>query len=197
VRIQEQEERGFSLIELMFVLAVVAIALGLGAPLFATVAANSRMTTAANDLVTSLHAARSEALKRRVTVTLCATPDGAGACVADGNLGAGWTVFVDRNADAAISDDDVVLQRHAALEGDLQNGVTTTPAPLMFTDAGSLALDAPLTDFHLQLCDHRGDADTGGGIAAGRWIQISQLGRQQMIRTRAELQSDRNPLGGC
>lgn len=178
----------------MFVLAVVGIALGIGAPLFATLAANNRMSSATNDLVTSLHAARSEALKRQVTVTLCPTPDGAGPCVAGGNLGAGWTVFVDRNADAAISADDVILQRHAALDGDLRNGVTATPAALMFTDAGSLA---PLTDFHIQLCDHRGDADTGAGIAAGRWIQITQLGRQQLIRTQADLQSDQNPLGGC
>ncbi len=179
----------------MFVLAVVAIALGIGAPLFATLAANNRMSSATNDLVTSLHAARSEALKRQVTVTLCPTPDGAGACIAGGNLGAGWTVFVDRNADAAISADDVILQRHAALDGDLRNGVIATPAALMFTDAGSLA--APLTDFHIQLCDHRGDADTGADIAAGRWIQITQLGRQQLIRTQADLQSDQNPLGGC
>ena len=181
----------------MVVLGVVAIALGVGVPVFNTLAANNRMSGATNDLITSLHAARSEALKRQVTVTLCPTPDGAGACVAGGNLGSGWTVFVDRNADGAISGDDVILQRHAALDGNLANGVTSTPADLMFTDAGTLALDAPLTDFHIQLCDYRGDADTGAGIAAGRWIQISQLGRQQLVRTRVDLQSDRNPLGGC
>jgi prepilin-type N-terminal cleavage/methylation domain-containing protein len=194
---KQERDTGFSLIELLFVLAVVGIALGLGAPLFATLAANNRMSSATNDLVTSLHAARSEAIKRQVTVTLCPTQDGAGACIAGGNLGAGWTVFVDRNADGAISDDDVIVQQHTALDGDLRAGVTATPADLMFTDAGTLALDAPLTDFHIQLCDHRGDADTGAGIAAGRLIQITQLGRQQLVRTRADLQSDRNPLGGC
>ena len=194
---KEERESGFGLIELMVVLGVVAIALGIGVPVFTTLAANNRMSGATNDLITSLHAARSEALKRQVTVTLCPTPDGAGACVAGGNLGSGWTVFVDRNADGAISADDVILQQHAALDGDLRNGVTATAADLMYTAAGSLALDAPLTDFHIQLCDHRGDADTGAGIAAGRWIQISQLGRQQLVRTRADLQSDRNPLGGC
>ena len=43
--------------------------------------------------------------------------------------------------------------------------------------AGTLALDCPAHGFHIQLCDYRGDVDTGAGIAAGRWIQISQLGR--------------------
>jgi len=203
VRIQEQQQeqrqraQGFSLIELMVVLGVVAIALGIGAPLFATLAANNRMSSATNDLVSSLIAARSEALKRQVTVTLCPTPDGAGACVAGGSLGSGWTVFVDRNADGAISADDVVVQQHGALEGDLRDGVTATPVDLMFTAAGTLAIDAPRPDFHIQLCDQRGDADTGAGIAAGRWIQISGLGRQQLVRARLDIQSDRNPLGGC
>ena len=57
--------------------------------------------------------------------------------------------------------------------------------------------DAPFTDYNIQICDRRGDVDTGAGIAAGRWIQVSPLGRQQLVRTRADIQSDRNPLGGC
>jgi hypothetical protein len=60
----------------------------------------------------------------------------------------------------------VILQRHGS-DGNLVGGVTATPADLMYTDAGTLALDAPLTDFHIQLCDYRGDVILGG-IAAGR-----------------------------
>ncbi|MBL8201716.1 MAG: GspH/FimT family pseudopilin [Chromatiales bacterium] len=183
----------------MVALAVVAIALGVGVPMFTTLAANQRMSSATNDLVTSLHAARSEALMRRVTVALCPTPDGAGPCLDGGNLGLGWTVFVDRNGDGSISADDVILQRHAALPPEFTAGVTSTPADLRFTDSGALGFDAgaPFTDYHIQICDRRGDVDTGRGIAAGRWIQISALGRQQLVRTRADLQSERNPLGGC
>ena len=183
----------------MVALVVVAIALGIGVPVFTTMAANERMSSATNDLVTSLHGARSEALMRQAPITLCPTPDGAGACVGGGNLALGWTVFVDRNGDGSLDADDVILQRHAALHPELRDGLTTTPTALRFTDAGTLRFDPgePFTDYHIQLCDRRGDADTGGGIAAGRWIQISGLGRQQLVRTRATLQSDRNPLGGC
>jgi type IV fimbrial biogenesis protein FimT len=189
--------RGFSLIEIMVVLGVIAIALGFGVPVFTTVAANQRMSAATNDLVASLHGARSEALKRQVAVTLCPAANGDGDCVQGGNFAQGWTAFVDRNADGSMSDDDVVLQRHVALPADLRDAVTATAANLMFTPAGTLALDAPLTDFNIQICDSRGDADTGAGTAAGRWIQVTQLGRQRLVRQRAELQSDRNPLGGC
>lgn len=183
----------------MVALVVVAIALGVGVPVFTTMAANQRMSSATNDLVTTLHAARSEALMRQAPVVLCPTPDGAGACVEGGNLALGWAVFVDRGDDGSISADDVIVQRHAALHPEFRDSVTTTPADLRFTDEGALRFDpgAPFTDYSIQICDRRGDVDTGGGIAAGRWIQISPLGRQQLVRTRTDIQSDRNPLGGC
>lgn len=183
----------------MVAFVVMAIALGIGVPVFTSLVANERMSSATNELVRSLHAARSEALMRRAPISLCPTPDGTGGCVDGGNLGLGWTVFVDRNADGAISADDVILQQHGAMPAELPAGVTATPAVLRFTDAGTLGFDpgAPFTDFHIQICDRRGDADTGAGVAAGRWIQISALGRQQLVRSRAGIQSDRNPLGGC
>ena len=45
----------------MVVLGVMALALGIGVPLFSAIAANSRMSSATNDLLASLRAARSEA----------------------------------------------------------------------------------------------------------------------------------------
>ena len=186
----------------MFVLAVVAIALGIGAPAFTTMFANSRMTGATNDLVSSLHAARSEAIKRQVTVTLCPTVEGDGPCLTDGNLASGWTVFVDRNADATISADDVVVQSHAALPSQMRDGLRVNPAAapgyIIFNGTGAVgtaALPDSLTD--IQLCDERGDVDTGGGVAAGRWIQIHPTGRIELQRKRAILQGARSPLGGC
>ncbi len=183
-------------------LAVAAIALGIGVPAFTTMFANTRMTGATNDLVSSLHAARSEALKRQVTVTLCPTLEGDGPCLTDGSLASGWTVFVDRNADASISADDVVLQRHAALPVQLRDGFRVNPAAapayIIFNGAGAVgtaALPDSLTD--IELCDSRGDADTGGGVAAGRWIQILPTGRIDLQRKRVTLQGDLSPFGGC
>ncbi len=181
----------------MVVLGVMAVALGVGVPVFATLAANSRMSSATNDLLGSLRAARSEALTRRARrVMICPTPDGAGDCVAGGNLGAGWTVFLDNDRDESIGVDDVVLQRHDALEADLVDGLSISPSAddLLFNDKGELEnVDA----IEIQLCDFRGDMDTGGDVAAGRWIRIGKFGQPQLSRMRADVQSDRNSLGGC
>ena len=199
---EEQQQSGFSLIELIVVLGVVAIALGIGAPAFATLFANNRMTAAVNDLMTSLHAAHSEAIKRQVTVTLCSTADGNGGCTNGGSLADGWTVFVDRNSDAIISDDDVVLQRHPALPVELRAGLSVGPATALnyIAFAGTGTLGTPMLTNSIrdvQLCDGRGDVDTGGGIAAGRWVQLHPTGWPELHRDRVSIQGDRAPLGGC
>ncbi len=202
VLLQEQKQRGFGLIEILFVLAIVAIALGIGVPAFNTLIANQRMSSATNDLVSSLHAARSEAIKRQVTVTVCPTVEGDGPCLPNGSLASGWTVFVDQNtADAAIGADDVVVQRHAALPAELWDGLAVNPAAasgyIVFNGSGSVGtpeLPDSLTD--IQLCDSRGDVDTGGGVAAGRWIHIHPAGRPELHRKRDDVQ-ERSPFEGC
>lgn len=199
---REQQERGFSLIELLVVLAVCAIALGLGVPAFTSMFANDRMSSATNDLVSSLHAARSDAITRRSPVTLCPSADGGTTCTDSGTLVQGWVVFADANANGVLDAGEPVLQRHAALPAELATGLTTGPAGapgyISFAADGSIGtptLPSPLRD--IQLCDHRGDIDTGGGVAAGRWIQLHPTGRVELHRERAVLQGSRAPLGGC
>jgi type IV fimbrial biogenesis protein FimT len=51
--------------------AVLAIALGAGVPSMSAFIKNSRLAAHTNDLLTSLHLARTEAGKRNARVTLC------------------------------------------------------------------------------------------------------------------------------
>ena len=55
---------GVTLVELLVTLAVVATVLTLGIPTFTAFLQNNRMSAAANDVLSSMHLARSEALKR-------------------------------------------------------------------------------------------------------------------------------------
>ena len=89
---------GFSLIELMITLAVLAIALAVGIPSFQGMIQRNRVVAAANELVAALQTARVEAVRRNRRVTLCPSADGA-ACA-----GSDWSrliVFVDANANGA------------------------------------------------------------------------------------------------
>lgn len=62
--------KGLTLIELMIGLAVFSVLLTIGIPSFNNIIQNSRLTTQTNELLGSLMAARSEALKRNATVVV-------------------------------------------------------------------------------------------------------------------------------
>jgi type IV fimbrial biogenesis protein FimT len=101
--------RGFTLIELMVAIMVLAILLGVAVPSFRDAALGSRLTAYANDLVASAQVARSEAIKRNAPVRLCVSSGGA-ACEED-SWEAGWIV---------VTDGGQVLQRQQPISGDFR-----------------------------------------------------------------------------
>lgn len=108
---------GFTLIELMVTVTVLAIMLGIGVPSFRNFIAGQKVKTATYDLMASLLLARSEAVKRNTNVVL--TPGSATAWAG------GWTVGTGTLT---------LLQQQAA------DGVTITPKdPASPSSAVSLA----------------------------------------------------------
>jgi type IV fimbrial biogenesis protein FimT len=112
--------RGFTLIELMTAILVLAILVGVAIPSFREFASDSRMGSAASDLVTAMNVARSEALRRSTPVEVCASADLAG-CANTTNWTSGWIVFADFNGNGAV-DANELLQSWAGP----QAGVTVT-----------------------------------------------------------------------
>lgn len=85
-------QRGFTLMELMITIAVMSILLTLALPNFRTALQNNRLTGQANEMLTAMQFARSEALKRGFPVEMCSSADGA---TCGGNWNLGWIVYVD------------------------------------------------------------------------------------------------------
>lgn len=65
--------RGFTVIELMVVVAIMAVLAGIGGPSMLNMVRTSKVRGAASDLYGDMLMARSEAIKRRTTITLAAT----------------------------------------------------------------------------------------------------------------------------
>jgi len=95
--------RGFTLIELMFGIALFALLMVLAMPTFTTLLQNSRLRGATDSILAGLQTARSEALRRNQTVEFMLTSDaldapGDGSGIAANATGPGWAV---RALDAA------------------------------------------------------------------------------------------------
>ena len=77
-------QRGFTLIEMMVTVTIIAVMLGLGVPSFRNFIASQKAKSASHDLMTAMVIARSEAIKRNAVVTL--------APVTADTWVSGWTV---------------------------------------------------------------------------------------------------------
>lgn len=117
-----KQTRGFTLIELLVTITIVAILAALAAPSFGRLVADNALSTQANSLMADLRFARSEALKRGISVTLCpsTTALDAGATCSGSDWKTGWIAFIDNDADntrKVVAPAETILRR--------QEGFTT------------------------------------------------------------------------
>src|SRR5437762_8608072 len=93
---------GFSITELMVVVAIVAILLGIGAPSYRYITNSYRMSAEVNGLLGDLQYARAEAIREGQYVTACVSSDGA-SCTGGPHWENGWIVFSDPNNNQTVT----------------------------------------------------------------------------------------------
>jgi len=91
---------GFTLIEMLVVIAISAILLAVGVPSFSYMVDRNRVAGEVNEMLADLALTRSEALARRGRVIMCRSTDGATCTGAANDWNSGWIVFVDNPAGA-------------------------------------------------------------------------------------------------
>ena len=109
-------ERGFTLTELLVVMAIVAVLLGVGVPSYRYITNSYRMSSEVNGLLGDLMYARSEAIKEGQDVTVCVSPDGVN-CAGAATWQSGWVVFSNPTPHAANPPAGSVLRVQAPFSG--------------------------------------------------------------------------------
>ncbi len=110
-------ERGFTLIELMVTISVAAILVFVAVPSFGAFMRNSQLSGYSNTFYIGLRLARSEALKRNAKVSICASSNGT-TCSSSTDWATGWVVFTDSAGVAGVLDaTDELLKTHEAFAG--------------------------------------------------------------------------------
>ena len=130
--------RGFTLVELAVVLAIVAVLLRVATPGLSRGAAARALAAQASEFMAALRFARAQALARGAAVTICASAPGADAPACQRARSAdwrsGWLVFADRDRRGTPNPHEPLLRIQQPLQR--SGGVAGTRASISFTAAG-------------------------------------------------------------
>ena len=126
MKINTRSIRAFTLIEMIVTVVVVAIIMTMAVPSFNSHIQNSRAIATANNLFFALKLARSEAIKRAVSVSVCPAGNvNFTACGSDWTQG--WLVFVNSDENSVFQNNTVEpLIRSEQVTG---SNYTITPLP--------------------------------------------------------------------
>jgi len=156
---------GFTLIELMVVLVILAVILMIAVPSYRTLTERTRLKSYANEVVASVYLARSEAIKRNAVMTLCASTDGT-SCTGGDAWEQGWIV---------MDPNDTVIKHQQALASGIILFDLSSINTMAFQPSGAAS-----TAVFLKLCQQGASAGVEEKIVA-----VSATGRPRIQTTTA------------
>lgn len=185
MRAHRRPMEGFTIVELMVVIAIVAVVMVFAIPSYKSVTTQSRMAGEINDLASDIALARSAAIKQGLTVTICpsANPSAppsttAPACANSTQWNTGWIVFIDTAGNQTFTTSgDTLLRIHGPFTGSdtlVYSSTSGTTNAITFNRMGGTASFGSATDF--------GDAgtltlhDSTNNAAWYRCVKLSEAG---------------------
>jgi type IV fimbrial biogenesis protein FimT len=162
--------RGFTLMEMMFTVAVAGVILAVAVPSFQTMIANNRLTTQATEIVAAMNFARSAAISSNKSVWFCRVNLEVSSNCA-GSAGE-WDFFIVRDASAvlrrgALADYSGTVSFESDLTGDR---ITFTPDGLAHNGVATGPL---VSDNELTICSSKVSGDNMRVITVGAGSRMS------------------------
>ena len=133
-------QSGFTLLELMVVIAMMGVLMAVGIPTFTSMMANSELSDTANELVLSLRKARAAAIESGRDAIVCSSIDESSCSGVTGNWNKGWLIMVDRNLDGDYKESDGELVWVKQMKSNTRITITASK------DTGTLGANADFTD---------------------------------------------------
>lgn len=128
---------GLTLIEILVVVAIVAVATALAGPDLSALIHSNRLASKINALNADVTLAKTQAIKRAAAVTLCASIDRQ-TCSQESDLASGWIVFSDPNENQAVDSEEAILKAQDRLEGDDRIVLSDSQGAVSFNRNGTI-----------------------------------------------------------
>lgn len=136
--------RGFTLIELMVTIAVMAIGAAIALPSFTGIIRSNRVATGTNTLIATFNLARTEAIRSNRGGGMCISTNGT-SCTTSGGWEQGWLVWTDLDGEGDLSAGEPVVRYMEASKG---LAMTSDAKAIIFDQRGRLV---PRADIELVL----------------------------------------------
>lgn len=162
---------GYTLIELMIALSLMAILMAYGLPNYYSFKQNQIMRQEVNRLVGSINFARNHSINASEYVVLCATQSMT-SCDGATDWHGGWMVFLDNNETREFDDGDQLLMFEHGINHNISATSSQYRQKIRFDQMGA----APGTNLTVRFCDDRG-ADFGKAVI------ISNVGRPRVTQS--------------
>lgn len=130
--------RGFTLIELTIVMALISILAAIAAPGMGRLGNTMTVRSASQDLYNALNYTRGEAISRVTNVSICPTTNGTSCSSSVTDWNNAWLIYVDQDGDCGV---DEVLQTNSIANNNAEitvtakdsGGTTISPTPGCFS----------------------------------------------------------------
>lgn len=167
--------RGWTLVESMVVLGIVAVMAAWSLPSFIGAIQQARLSTAAHEFMSAISLARSEAIKRNARTVLCVAAS-ENSCTSTGYWNQGWLLFEDVNNNGSLDSFEKVIRFQSALHsGVVIKGNTPVSKYVSFLGTGrSHLLSGAMQAGTVSIC-HRASTPV-----AGRAIVMNVVGRPRV-----------------
>lgn len=155
-----QTRMGFSLIELMVTIAVLAILVAVALPSFTHTIRNNQFQALQDSLLSAFQFARSEAINRNSAVSICPSVNGQ-SCSGNANWNNGWIIYQDSGAGNSSAIEQILrVERldvaltisHSGAPADLSPGLF-----IRYIPQGFAAYSAPIGAQAIRICDPEGN----------------------------------------
>ena len=165
---RRNKQAGLSLIELLGTVSIIAVVNALAAPTLGETFKRNHLRSQAEQVMTTLTLARSEAVKRNQPVSICRSEDGE---TCGGSWSDGWIVFANLDGDDVVDlgVDEVIRVYEGLAEGHSFKGTVANEALTYFAD-GSYAAGSDT----VRICSEDGD------LVQSWTVKVNAVGRPRV-----------------